>query len=372
MQRILFVSSTANWIGPTISLLLLLKHLRSRYDVTVLLPGESFFCEALDREDIPYFSFRSIGKRSIPAIFRLIRREGFDLVYGNTINVTSRNALIAAKLAGVPFICNVREMGWENTWLQTGFLRFSNAVIAVSQACADSISRFVPQVQLRVVHNGVSASLCRFSSGQREAARSALLAETGLAPDTVIIVSLAHILARKRQEYAVEAMVGIVKSIPATQLLLVGKLDGNRTYVNKIRAMIQDKGLGTHVSLLGFRQDALHLVQGADILLHTAVQDAHPRAVIEAMAIGLPVVAFDVDGASESVKDGKTGYLIPPGDVPQIIDAVLRLVSDPSLRATMGRMGRRRVETQFSAAAMAEKVAEVIDGQLALPTSKRI
>jgi len=136
MPRIPFVSSTPNWIGPTSSLLLLLKHLRSRYDVTVLLPGEGLFIEALDREHIPYVRFLSLAKGSIPAILRLIRREGIDLVYGNTVNVTSRNALIAAEPARVPFIRHVHEMGWENTWLQMGFLRFSNAVIAVSQACA--------------------------------------------------------------------------------------------------------------------------------------------------------------------------------------------------------------------------------------------
>ena len=105
-------------------------------------------------------------------------------------------------------------------------------------------------------------------------------------------------------------------------------------------------------------------------MLDTAVQEAHGLAVIEAMAIGLPLVAFDVGGASQSVEDGKTGYLIPPGDVSQIIDAVLRLVSDPSLRDTMGRKGRRRAESQFTAAATAEKVAEVIDGQVHLAKAR--
>ena len=79
-HRILFVSYTAGWAGPTNSLLLLLKHLRDRYLVAVLLPGEGPFSETLEAEEIPYFSFRSLTKGSIPAMMRLIRRERFNLV----------------------------------------------------------------------------------------------------------------------------------------------------------------------------------------------------------------------------------------------------------------------------------------------------
>jgi len=129
--RVLFVSYTADWTGPSNSLLLLLKYLRDDYDVAVLLPGQGSFSEALSCAAIPVFSFPSLNKWSIPSIYRLIRRESFDLVYGNSTHGSSRNALIAAKLARVPFICHVREMGWGKSWKEIGFLRFPNSVVGI-------------------------------------------------------------------------------------------------------------------------------------------------------------------------------------------------------------------------------------------------
>ena len=73
------------------------------------------FSEALASEEIPFFSLPDLSKRSIASIYRLIKRDCFDLVYGNSSHGCSRNALIAAKLARVPFICHVREMGWEKS-----------------------------------------------------------------------------------------------------------------------------------------------------------------------------------------------------------------------------------------------------------------
>ena len=101
-DRILFVSYTAKWGGPNNSLLLMLKHLRQRYNVAVLLPGRGEFSDKLSTEKIPFYSYPSLTKWTIPSVFRLIQREHFNLVYGNGRNGVSRNALIASKLANVP------------------------------------------------------------------------------------------------------------------------------------------------------------------------------------------------------------------------------------------------------------------------------
>ncbi|MGH2542000.1 MAG: glycosyltransferase, partial [Ardenticatenaceae bacterium] len=92
--------------------------------------------------------------------------------------------------------------------------------------------------------------------------------------------------------------------------------------------------------------------------------DPHPRAVLEAMAASLPILAFDVDGVSETVIDDETGYLISHGDVHGLLDAARNLALNKAWRASMGDAGRRRVETCFSAQATAEQVAEIIGQQL--------
>ena len=356
--RILFVSHTADSIGPTNSLMVLLRHLRECYRVAVLLPGSGQFSEALTREEVPIISVPSLTKWSIPGIFRLIRRGRIDVVYGNNTSGCSRNALLAARIARVPTICHVRGMGWGKSWRDLGFLKLADATIAVSEACAASIARFVPRGRLHVVHNGVELS----SLGpQRSSARARVLAETGLSPDSLIVTSVSHIARRKGQEYAISAMSKIVREAPWIHLLLVGSLDRDVAYVDRIRAMIREARLGDNVSIMGFRSDAEQLMQGSDLFFHTAIRDPHPRAVLEAMVAGLPVVAFSVDGIAETVKTGETGYLVQKGDVTSLANSVLRLAADTSLRTQLGHNARAHVKEHFSAESTARQIADIID-----------
>ena len=359
--RILFVSYTADWTGPGNSLLLLLRYLRRRYDVSVLLPGRGPLFEALECEGITLFSLRSLTKGSLAGILRLVKREGFDLVYGNNASTGPRNALLAAKLAGIPVVCHVREMGGGKSWRDLGFLRFADATVSVSRASAASISRYVRRDRLHVVHNGVEIDSAEVD---RQGCRTYLEAEAGLSPETLAIVNVAHMGPRKGQEHAVEAMARVVKSVPRAHLLLVGGLDRDASYVNKVRSKIEEKELDRNVSILGFRSDIPRLLGGADLYLHTAVSDPHPRSVIEAMGMGIPVVAFAVDGVSETVEPGQTGYLVPREDVAGMAQAIVDLADDPPLRSRLGFNGLRRAEERFSAESTAQQVGDIIDAVL--------
>ncbi len=357
-KRILFVSHTGDWTGPTNSLLLLLRHLRRDYHVAVVLRGSGLFCEALAREQVQFFRLPSLNKRSVPALVELIKREGFHLVYGNSTSTCSQTALIAAKLVGVPFICHVRGMGWGKSWRDLGFLKIADAAIAVSDACAQSVARFVPQERLFVVHNGVETLVPEVDP---DAAREYLLSEMGLAPDDVVAVSVSHVCKRKGVEYAVRAMAQAVREAPHVRLLIAGSLEREPLYVEKVRGLVRQLDLERHVFLLGFRRDITLLLHGAQVFLHTALNDPHPRPVMEAMEAGLPVAAFAVDGVSETVVDGQTGFLVPSEDIPALTQALLRLVRDPALRAELGRRGQQRIAEAFSASGTARRVASIID-----------
>jgi glycosyltransferase involved in cell wall biosynthesis len=360
-SRILFVSYSADQNGPTNSLLLLLKYLRQRYDVAVLLPGRGFVSDVLTEEHIPFFTVKSLAKRSIPEIVRVILHERIDLVYGNNTSGSSRNAFIAAKITGRPFVCHVRAMAWEHSWRVLGFLRFADAVIAVSGECARSIARFVSPGRLYVAYNGVGLP----NDGvEPSILQSRVQSETDRTNKKVIIVSVSHICPRKGQKYAIEAMTDIVKDEPFAHLLLVGSLERDPAYVKEIRKKVQQNHLESNVSILGFREDVWQLLQSADIYLHTAIQDPHPRSVLESMAAGLPAVAFAVDGVSETVVDGETGHLVPAGDVSGLAKAVLKLVRDEELRTKFGGNARNRAEHNFSAGATAQRVGDIIEQNL--------
>ena len=106
---------------------------------------------------------------------------------------------------------------------------------------------------------------------------------------------------------------------------------------------------------------------GAHLLVHAPVQaDPLPTVVLEAMALGLPVVATDVGGIPEMVEDGVTGLLAPPDDVPALEAAIRRLTDDPARARAMGVSGRERARAHFSRARYVEAHARWIDGLLGL------
>jgi glycosyltransferase involved in cell wall biosynthesis len=144
-------------------------------------------------------------------------------------------------------------------------------------------------------------------------------------------------------------------------LILAGSLDRDPCYTDEIRTRICQQGLEDYIHLLGLRTDIPCLLCASDVFLHTSKREAHPRSIIEAMAAGLPVVAFGVGGVAETVVDRETGYLLPAGDVSGMADAVLSLLKVPAQAAQMGQRGRERVQRRFTAASTAAQVEQIID-----------
>ena len=354
--RVLFVSYTAHLSGPTNSLLLLIQHLRRRYKIAVLLPGQGLFSEALASAQIPFFSFPHLAKWSIPAIFRLIKREQVDLVYGDTTLGSSRNALIAAKVARVPFICHVRAIADGRPWHRSAFLNLADAVIAVSHACSGSLRGRVFVKRAQVVHNGIEIA---GPDANAASLRSRLRREFGITNERSVLINVGRIIPMKGQEYAVRVAARSIRRGVDVDLLLVGS-DQDTRYVDYLKTSIGELGVENRVKLTSFREDVLSLLAMADVFIHTSLEEAHPRAILEAMAARLPVVAFDVGGVSETVVHGETGYLLPVGDVSGMVECVVKLLTDRVLRAEMGSEGRRRVETHFSASATADQVSKII------------
>ncbi len=102
------------------------------------------------------------------------------------------------------------------------------------------------------------------------------------------------------------------------------------------------------------------LLPAGDVFLHSAVADPHPRSVIEAMASGLPVVAFAADGVAETVAEGETGRLVETGDSDSMASAVIDLERSPDARRRMSVAGRDRAASRFAAETTNRNVAKVI------------
>lgn len=360
--RVLFVSHSAEWKGPTRSLELLLRHLNTAVDPAVIAPAAGPFTARLEELGVPSIKHLRLLKWDLPRLVLLLRRGRFDVVYANNTCSAAKNLLIAAKLARVPFIVHVREMIGNRGWRRAGWIRHADAVVAVSHACAASVD-----VHLRgrktahVVHNGVPLSN---SDGEEATRPSAVeMPWRGRGP---LLLSLGTVCPRKAQEHAVRAMASVAEAHPGSRLLLVGDTSLYPAYVERIRGLIEQLGLSENVQLTGHRDDVEALLRSADALVHTAIGDPHPRVVLEAMRASLPVFAFDVDGVAETVVHGATGFLIPAGETAELSRALLSGLAQPGLLRTLGRNGREHVERHFSDEAAGKAVRSIILGVLGL------
>jgi len=125
-------------------------------------------------------------------------------------------------------------------------------------------------------------------------------------------------------------------------------LVGDGPLRDDIGNLARELGLAERISVLGLREDAAQLLARAHVFLLVSNWEGFPRSILEAMRAGLPVIASDVGGVSESVADGTSGFLVPRSEVRVLADRLRRLIESPPLRLTMGKEGRVRYEQRFT------------------------
>jgi len=156
----------------------------------------------------------------------------------------------------------------------------------------------------------------------------------------------------------IEAARQAVAKRPDVQFFLAGRDGGVR---REVRRAIAAAGLTANVHLLGQRDDVPRLLTACDLMVLSSWADPLPVAVLEAISLGVPVVATRSGGCSDMVIDGGTGRLVPPRAPAALAEAIVELLADEPRRREMGRQGRRHFETHFTADVHAARFAELLD-----------
>jgi glycosyltransferase involved in cell wall biosynthesis len=163
----------------------------------------------------------------------------------------------------------------------------------------------------------------------------------------------------KRADVFIAAVQHARRSDPRVRGFLVGS--GRQEAL--IRGLAERSGGAVRV--LGERGDVPDLLAAADAACLSSSAEALPMAVLEAMALGRPVVATDVGGTAEAVVDGRTGFVVPPGDADPFAHALLKLAADPTLARRLGEAGERRQRERFDGARMVDRYAAVLEEEVA-------
>lgn len=165
---------------------------------------------------------------------------------------------------------------------------------------------------------------------------------------------------KKGYEYALDAFALLRDAVPGVRVDIVG--DGELRADLESRA--QRMGLGGTVRFLGQRRDVPELMRGFDCFVLSSVIEGMPNALLEAMALGRPVVTTSAGGSAEVVIDGDSGLVVPPGDAAAIARAVEQILADPVRARSFGERAERRVRESFSLEAMLRSFDELYTSEL--------
>ena len=346
--------------GGQLVALQLARAARDRGDtVSFAAPGEGTFVDRAraDGFDVAIVDAgRTYRLRGVARLARLLREQRADVLHTHTLagaNVTSR---VAARGARVPVVSHLHIANFFRPGTRFALRRLDNwtarlaaALVAVSE---DTRRAYVEQgypVRIRVVHNGVDPANVN-ANGLRE--------ELAIPAGAPLVVEVGRLCDVKGQRELIEA----VARLDGAHAVLVGAdLEQRGGYERELRRRAEELGVGDRVVFAGTRDDAQRMLAAADVVALPSWTEGLPMVVLEAMALGRPIVATPVGGTPELVDDGETGLLVPPRDPAALADALRRLLADDALRRTLGENARRRVEERFTADATAREVLAIYD-----------
>lgn len=226
----------------------------------------------------------------------------------------------------------------------------ADKVIAVSSEVTRYLATYLTADRFEVVRNGISLRKvrCQLSSAE---AKSRL----GLDPNSLVVGTAARLASVKRLDLFLGVAKRLSRSLPEASFVVAGK--GSEEA--RIRNLIKQYDLEDRVFMLGHRDDIHETLSAMDLLLITSDREGIPMVLLEAMALGVPVVARDVGGIREVLDHGTTGVLVPSVDVEKLAEPCLMLLRDLAMRTRIAQNAQAAVVEKYSAEANAAQILSI-------------
>lgn len=236
---------------------------------------------------------------------------------------------------------------------------------AVSETAKRSAERHlrIPAKRFTVVRRGRDAA--RYVPPSAEAKRAARR-RLGLPEDAALIVHTGRQDAVKRQGDIIEAL-ALLGDEPPRRMLAVAGREGSAS--PELERLVAARDLGERVRFLGHLDDVTELLAVADVFVFPSIYEGMPGSVIEAMAMGLPIVASRIPAVEEIVEEGGNALLVPPRDPRALASAIEQVLADPERARAMGRRGRELFEENLTLERYTERMLTLYRRLLARPAS---
>ena len=317
---------------------------------------------ALQHMNIPAFVIESEKAFDISVwkkVKKFIQDQHIDIVHVHGTRANT-NVLWAARSLGLPVVYTIH--GWSfhdglhplakrlRIAAEKFITRKAQVNICVSESNRQTGIKAFSGFNGIVVRNGVN--LQKFNGS---ALYPDLRAEYGIPANKLLICFIARMTYQKDPVSMIKGFAAALKLVPDLHLLMIGDGELKQAAVN----MAAELGVENQVVFAGFRQDVPAVLHAADIYCLPSLWEGFPIGVLEAMAMGKAVIATDVDGTKEAIKDGENGLLVPSGNTEALASAIVKVATDSTLRLRLQQNAATAVATHFNVAGMTEKIAEV-------------
>lgn len=351
-MKIAQIDSQLSWRGGEQQVLYLSQALHAYgYDnVTICQPHSVLYQRACEAR-LAVHTLRVRHEMDLLAAWRLaryLRREQVDILHmheshGHTIGLLACALMpqirkVVSRRVAFPPIRNLFSH-WKYKLPRVQYLAVSDAV---RQVMLDS---GIPGAHVRTIHSGIDLKRCD----------NAPEVERLFPPGVRVVGTVGHLASDKGHRYLLEAAQRLLRDEPKLGVAIVGTGVLRQT----LEAHAMALGIAEHVQFTGFRRDIPSLIRGFEIFVFPSHLEGLGTSVLDAMALGKPVVATHAGGIPEAVQEGVTGLLVPPRDPAALAQAIRHLLEHPALRVQFGEAGRRRVEQGFTAERMARQTVQV-------------
>jgi glycosyltransferase involved in cell wall biosynthesis len=363
-MNILFINHMGFLGGGEKSMLTLMQGLRDKASHQVYLlaqPGE--LINQAREQGFPVFEYSFSGIRrtlnpvdwirgliklgtGISNIREIISGKGIEIVHANSLKAAIMGGR-AARQAGARLVFHTRDFLPAGIWrgaLIGWAYRLSDRIIVNSKSVAQVYGKD-PGGKVSVVYNYVEPPKI-----QADKAPGNVRAENECPANAPLIGYSGRLHPAKGLETLFMGFSHILNVLPGARLWIVGgAMPGEEQYPERLKTTAREMGIAGSVKFFGWRDDALEIMSCFDVLAVPSQKEPFGRVTVEAMMLGIPVVATASGGTLEIIENNKTGLLFDPGDSRQLADKCVEITTDPEKTNKMTRLAKSEVGLKFSA-----------------------
>ena len=300
-------------------------------------------------------------------LIKLMRKNHYDIVHTHTTKAGILGR-IAGRIAGVPVIVHgLHGSTFEafDSWLLNWLLflferltgRFTDAYISVSGVLSEKYveRRIGKKENYHTVYSGMQLETFYGVRGKIDCGKKQR--ELGISVEDFIIGNVARLETRKGHKFLIDAFKNVVEKQKNShvKLLIIG--EGNKRKI--LESYVKELNLENKVIFTGYREDVEELMAMMDIFVLTSLREGLPRVLVQAAAVGMPSVAFNVDGVPEIIEDNHNGFLVKAGDVKQLTERIIQYIDHKELLVLHGKNGRELIKGKWSIEDMVEKIDKI-------------